>query len=162
MSVSAAEFRQVLSRWASGVSIVTTQGSSGKSGTTVSAFTSVSLEPPLILICFDQASQTLATIAQSRRFCVNILSEGQQELSNRFAKPASDDERFAGVVLQEEVAAGPRLAGAVACLDCDLDSEFVAGDHQILIGRVVQTRLGEGRPLLYFRGGYCALAPGAG
>jgi flavin reductase (DIM6/NTAB) family NADH-FMN oxidoreductase RutF len=158
MSLDTDAFRQVLGCWASGVTIVTARDGERVHGMTVSAFCSVSLEPPLVLICADRTSNTNALIARGGVFSVNILAEGQETISNRFASKAEEARRFEGLRCAEGATGCPLLPGSVASLDCAVRQTLEAGDHVIYIGEVKAARLGESAPLLYYRGRYGALA----
>lgn len=160
MSFSQRDFRDALGRFATGVTVVTARHADGRLvGVTVNSFTSVSLDPPLILFCLDREAASLAAFQDVGRFAVNILAEGQEELSVRFAAPLSD--RWDGVATTASENGSPALDSALATLDCDLDRVVDGGDHLILIGRVTALReSAEGqRPLVYFRGQYRGLAP---
>jgi flavin reductase (DIM6/NTAB) family NADH-FMN oxidoreductase RutF len=151
-------FRSVLSRFASGVTVVSARDHGGLDhGMTVSAFCSVSLQPPLVLACVDQAASMHAVLLAVDHFGVSVLSGAQESLSRHFADPASD--RWAGVAMQRGVSDVPLIADAVAYVECAMDARHRAGDHTIFIGRVIQARVGHGEPLVYFRGGYTELHP---
>lgn len=157
--VSPEQFRSVLGRWATGVTIVTSRAGERIHGMTVSAFSSVSLDPPLVLVCADKSSDTYRLIAEAGCFAVNILASGQQELSNRFASKRDEHRRFDGLETTTAVTGAPLLPGCLAHLDCTLAATHDAGDHVIYVGRVAAVD-GDGsqEPLLYFRGGYRQLA----
>lgn len=152
-SVSPDDFRAALSRWASGVTIVT---ATGPVGMTVSAFSSVSLEPPLIQVSLAKAASTCDAVLDADGFAVHILEDDQSELSNRFATPG---ERFDGLVWSPGPYGAPLLHGGVARIVCERHATADGGDHTILIGRVVQVDAHAGEPLLYYRGDYRSLAP---
>lgn len=124
---------------------------------TVSAFSSVSLDPPLVLVCADRASDTRSLIDRSGVFAVHVLGRDQEELSARFADKAREEERFRGLRLHEAATGAPILPGALVALDCRVVARHEAGDHLIYVGRVEAIREGEGEPLLYYRGRYRAL-----
>ena len=160
VSVSAAEFKATLSRWASGVSIVTSRAGERPVGLTVSAFFSASLEPPLIAVCLDRKAQTLPAILDSGYFAINVLSSEQRALSDRFATKHNEDVRFDGVALLElPDARSPLLAGAVAHLDCRLHMTQDVGDHALCVGEVLLTMTSDVNPLSFFRGSYHGLTP---
>ncbi len=145
-------WRLALGSFASGVVIVTTSDDSGRPvGTTVSAFSSVSLAPPLLLVCLDQRSRTLAAVRCSGVFCVNILSAGQGELARLFANPLATD-RFRDVPFTSGATGAPRLSGVLASIDCHLHALHVAGDHELLIGLGMQMQVIPGEPLIYSQG----------
>lgn len=158
MGVSNDEFRAALGRFASGVTVVTTRDKNdGLHGITVSAFCSVSLNPPLILVCIDNRSSSLEHLAEGCHFAVNILSEEQQHLSQKFA--SKDPNRFAGISLKEsQTARLPLLDQAIAHLECRAVYNYPAGDHTIIVGEVEAMAVTDDNPLLYCRGGYQKLA----
>jgi len=158
MSVSADAFRKALATWASGVTIVTSRHGDAIHGMTVSAFSSVSLHPPLVLVCADKTSDTNGVIARSGRFAVNVLALGQRALSDRFAVQRDEQLRFADVAWSEAVTGAPLLDDALVGIDCRVDASHDAGDHVIYVGRVEALRQREGEPLLYWRGRYRGLA----
>lgn len=151
-------FKGALRLWASGVTIITTRDGDEVGGMTVSAFSSVSLEPPLILACADKGSNTNPLIAKSGVFAANILGAGQDDLSNRFAKTGNEAVRFDGLDCKSGESGAPWIPGALAVLDCRVHSAHDAGDHIIYVGQVLDCVLGEGDPLLYFDARYRALA----
>lgn len=156
MTVDTQAFRTTMSTWASGVAVVTSSDGAVPVGLTVSAFTSLSLTPPLILICIDCRSNTLATILRAQVFAVNILAEDQAALSDCFAARHISD-KFAAVAWQTAITGAPILDGAVAWLDCELFAIHDGGDHLIIVGRVLATeaRLEQAHsPLLYYRRAY--------
>ena len=151
--VAPAEFRRVLGHFATGVTIVTTCDSDGRpTGLTASAFTSVSLDPPLVLVCIDHKSQSHGPLVDGGRFAVNILSVDQEALSRKFATTRLD--KFDGVAYRLSPLGLPILAEALAHLECVTVSTHVEGDHTILVGRVEDVSAGSGHPLLYYRGQY--------
>jgi len=160
--IASAEFRRVLGHFASGVTIVTTcDGDRRPTGLTASAFSSVSLEPPLVLVCIDHKSQSHGPLVEGGRFAVNILSVEQQPLSRKFATTRLD--KFDGVEYRLSDLGLPIIAAAIAHLECVTVSTHVAGDHTILVGRVEgAAALDGGEPLLYFRGQYDRLRGGQG
>jgi len=154
--VEPARFRQLLGRFATGVAVVTTIGPDGAPvGMTASSVASVSLEPPLISVCIDHTAAIHRAIIAAPSFVVNVLEESQEGISRRFAGEHPD--RFDGV----GYAVGPGglalLRDAHAWIECERHQVVEAGDHSIVIGRVTGGEPGEGRPLLYYRGGYGAL-----
>lgn len=157
MSVNKDEFRAALGRFVSGVTVVTTMGDDNRPvGMTVSAFASVSLEPPLILACIDKRASVHGRFAEGTYFAVNILAEDQEELSRRFA--SKDQDRFNGTRYTEGVTGPPLLDGALAYLECRVVHAYPGGDHTIIVGEVESTAVAESKPLAYFRGGYSQLA----
>ena len=121
-------------------------------GMTANSFTSVSLDPPLVLVCVDFRAKILETFHKAERLGINVLSEGQRELSQTFARRGED--RFNGVDWHAGESGVPLLPGALAWLECVLVNKVDAGDHAILIARVKHAVCHEGRPLLYFASGY--------
>ena len=156
------DYRRVMSHWATGVSVITAQGSEGPAGATANALTSLSLEPPLALVCFDISSRTLHAVRESERFCINVLAAGQEAVSRLFATKASQEEKFAGVTLRSEHGA-PAIEGSLAWLLCALDSELQRGDHVVAFGRVLGGGVEHGaKPLLYYRSEYLRMQDSAG
>ena len=147
-------------KFCTGVTIVTTKNQDGVHGLTVNAFTSVSLDPPLILICIRENGLSHSTLCECEGFVVNILSEGQKELSDRFANPALDSEqRFRDLSFQVSENGVPILAGNLGHLECRVVNQFEGGDHTIFIGQVERADFSAGkRPLLFYESGYARLA----
>ncbi len=162
MPVDRESFKQALSRWASGVTIVTSRAGDRIHGMTVSAFASVSLEPPLVLVCADKGSITHSVIAESHRFAANVLAADQGALSNRFADKRDEHRRFEGIEWKPGATGCPLLPGAVAHVDCRVTSAHDAGDHIIYVGTVEQVATTDDEPLLYFRGHYHRLGADQG
>ena len=155
-------FRRASGLWATGVSIVTTVDDAGTPfGLTMNAVTSLSLNPPLFIVCVDNGSDTLAPITASRVFCVNVLTRAQQDLSNRFAKKGS--EKFADIAHHRGASGAPVLADTLVSIECKVTAIVAGGDHQIMCGEVQAITTSEdpsARPLLYFGGRYAELAAG--
>lgn len=157
MAVTRDEFRTALSRFASGVTVVTTTDAHGKPwGMTVSAFSSLSLDPPLILICIDKKASGHGHFTPDSAFAVNILGEDQEEVSRRFA--SRDVDRFNGVGYRHGTTGSPLLEGAIARIECRVTEAYPGGDHTIVVGELVATEVADGKPLVYYRGGYAQLA----
>jgi 3-hydroxy-9,10-secoandrosta-1,3,5(10)-triene-9,17-dione monooxygenase reductase component len=156
---SSRRFRDAIGSFATGVTVVTAHGPGGPAGLTTNAVTSLSLDPQLVVVCFDNASRTLPVVAAAKRFAVNVLRAGQEELAATFASKRVADEKFADVT--HTVAHGvPVLDGALAWLACDLEELLPRGDHTIGIGAVTELDLDPGgEPLVFFRGAYGALGP---
>jgi flavin reductase (DIM6/NTAB) family NADH-FMN oxidoreductase RutF/ubiquinone/menaquinone biosynthesis C-methylase UbiE len=154
-----AEFRKVLGQFATGVTVVTTAHEGASQAMTVNSFSSVSLEPPLVLFCADKRSRTNGAIQASGIFAVNILREQQRDVSDLFAGKGTDDERQAVFAEAQVVESGsPILKDSLAFIDCRVEHAYDAGDHVIYVGRVLAASRGEsGAPLLYYRGTYQAL-----
>jgi len=156
------DFRKVLSHFGSGVTIVTTSDADKRpTGLTCSSFASVSLDPPLVLVCVDHKAQSFPALRERGRFAVNILSAGQEEASRRFATSKILD-KFEGVAHTISELGLPLLEGALAHLECVTVSAHVEGDHTIFVGRVERIGVPGGEPLLYYKGRYQKFAaPGA-
>ncbi|MGB7068048.1 MAG: flavin reductase family protein [Pyrinomonadaceae bacterium] len=153
MSITQDDFRSALSRFACGVTIVTTKDASGNlHGLTVSAFASVSLDPPLILICIEKAAGSYHAFHESGLFAVHILSAGQSELSERFASQIT--KKFEGVDMNPNLDGLPLIAGCVANLECRVRNVCDGGDHSIFIAEVQDIAFHDGDPLVYFRSDY--------
>lgn len=153
MAISNDEFRAALSHFASGVTVVTLRDKNGKlHGITVSAFSSVSLDPPLILVCIDNEAGSVYAFHESKRFVVNILREEQSQHSIQFASQIPD--KFINIHYHEGVEGIPVLKDALVNLECRLIESFVAGDHTVFIGEIERTHIKEGNPLVYYRGNY--------
>ena len=151
--ISPDDFRQVLGHFASGVTIVTTCDSEQRpTGLTASAFCSVSLDPPLILICVDHKSQSFPHLRDSGRFAINILHQEHEPLSRRFASTRLD--KFDGVAFTLGTLGVPLIDAALGHLECRTVSAHVEGDHTIFVGHVEAVTVGEGEPLLYYGGRY--------
>ena len=161
--ISADDFRRVLSHFASGVTIISTCAADGRpTGLTASAFTSVSLEPPLILVCVAHSAQSYPVLMESGRFAVNFLTAEQQDASRRFSTSKIDKfAKFDGVPYRVSDLKLPILTDALAHVECVTVNAHVEGDHTVFIGRVEACGTTDGDPLLYFRGKYASLAPGA-
>ena len=157
--ITEASFRQACGQFATGVAVATVCGPSGEPhGLTINSFTSVSLTPPLILICIDYRAQVLQVFLRASHFAVNILSDSQQDISNRFATWPAD--RFVGLAWQPGLGGAPVFPGCCATLEVANETMHVAGDHTIFIGRI--ERFGERvdlAPLLFHAGTYAGLAP---
>lgn len=156
MSIDEFRFRQALGHFASGVTVVTTEHEGRLYGMTVSSFASLSLKPPLILICVDNAVNTHAAITAARRFAVNVLEQGQEHLSRRFA--THEDNKFIGVAWHTGQFGLPVLEGVLTVIECQLRDTYPGGDHTIFIGEVMDAEINQGSPLLYYRRGYHELA----
>jgi flavin reductase (DIM6/NTAB) family NADH-FMN oxidoreductase RutF len=151
--ISPDDFRRVLGHFATGVTVITTRDADAHPvGLTASAFSSVSLEPPLVLVCVDHKSQTYPALRDGGRFAVNILREDNEAISRRFASTRLD--KFDGVPFRPGTLDLPLIEGALAHIECRTVGAHVEGDHTIFVGRVESASAGEGEPLLYFRGRY--------
>lgn len=155
MSVDPDAFRSVLGRFASGVTVVTVRDPGGRDqGMTVSAFSSVSLSPPLVMVCIGHDASLHPLIEHVTHFGVNILSATQEALSRRFAAHL---DRFDGVGFERGESGVALIEGALAFLECRIVARHPAGDHTIVIGEVEAAENRDDRPLLYYRGGYAQL-----
>lgn len=150
-------FRDTIGRFATGVCIVTASGPDGPAGMTTNAVSSLSLDPLLVLVCFDNGSRTLPVVRDAGRFAVNVLRAGQESLAATFASKRVPREKFADVTHTADHGV-PVLDDALAWLACDLVELLPGGDHTIGIGAVTHMGAGEGEPLVWFRGGYVELA----
>ena len=151
-----------MGRWATGVAVVTSRDGTGPRGATTNALTSLSLDPPLVLVALDRDSNTLRAVRASGRFCVNVLAAGQEEVARRFATKASGEEKLAG--LPHELAEGmPVLDGVLAWLVCAVEQELEGGDHTILVGRPLEAGGNrDAQPLVFFGGRYFVSAGAVG
>ena len=157
MPVSKDEFRAALGMFASGVTVVTTIAEDNNpAGITVSAFASVSLDPPLVLACVDKGASVHGCLTEGKHFAVNILAEDQEHLSRLFA--SKDEDRFSRAIYQAGVTGAPLLDGAAASLECRVVHAYPGGDHTIIVAEVESTALADRKPLAYHRGGYTRLA----
>ena len=157
--ITAAEFRHAIGHFATGVTVVTSIGADGEPvGTTANAVSSLSLDPPLVLVCFDRGSLTLAAVISHGAFVVNVLAAPQQQLSANFARRGLAA-AWDGVRHRPGRTGSPRLHGVLAALECTVEHRLPGGDHEIVVGRVrdVETADGEAAPLLYWRGTYASL-----
>jgi len=158
LSFSQAELKNAFACWATGVTIVTARAGDRIHGMTVSAFTEVSLEPPLVLVCIDRMSSTQPVITEGGCFAVNILAREQEALAKRFASNEAEDRRFSDLDCEAGATGAPLLSGSIASLDCRLETAHEAGDHIIYIGEVIGLHFSDGDPLLFYNRGYRGLA----
>ena len=150
--VDIAGFKAALGTWASGVTVITAATEDGPIGMAASSFSSVSLDPPLVMFCPAQSSSSWTQMRRADRFGVNILANDQAEVSNVFARPR---ERFSQIAWEPSAAGVPVIAGVAAYIECAFDAVHPAGDHDIVIGRITHVGVaGAADPLLYFRGKY--------
>lgn len=157
-SLDPTTFRAALGRFASGVTVLTVRSAEGADlGMTATAFSSVSLTPPLILVCVDRDASAAPALREGVAFAVHILDEAQADLSRRFA--SSDEDRFAGIAYSRGDDGVPRLEGVLARLDCRVHAIHDGGDHVIVVGAVSGATTADAAPLLYFRGAYGRLTP---
>lgn len=150
-------FRTVFGHFATGVAVVTVAGPGGEGGMTANAVCSVSLDPLLALVCFEQRARTLPLVRDAGRFAVNVLRSGAEDVARVFASKVPEGEKLRAVP-HRLVDGMPILEAALAWVVCDLRELIPAGDHEIAIGEAVATGLADGDPLLWYRGAYRALA----
>jgi len=155
--IDADEFRASCGHFATGVCVVTSLGADGPSGMTANAVTSLSLEPPLMIVCFALTSRTLAAVEDSRRFGVQFLAHDQGDVAARFASKLPEREKFDGLEWSER-AGVPSIDGCLAWLGCELRDLHPGGDHLIGVGEVVDLWQVAGDPLVFYRGDYWSLA----
>lgn len=152
------EFRNALGAFATGVTIITTRADDGTPvGITANSFNSVSLDPPLVLWSLAKTSQSLSAFETTKHWAVHILSEDQEELSNRFARRGAD--KFAGTQPSEGIARLPLLSGCATRLQCETAHVYEGGDHLIFVGRVLSFDHNECAPLAFQGGRYAVVAP---
>lgn len=156
MSVTPDEFRSVLGRFPSGVTVVTTKDEDGSDeGMTVSAFCSVSLDPPLVLICIEKTASAYKALTTASGFVVNVLSASQEQIARRFS--IVDIDRFEGVGYSRSPNDLAVLDDVLGVIECATFAMHDAGDHTIIVGEVEAAKVLNGTPLLYYRGGYAEL-----
>ena len=144
-------FRRVIGNFMTGVVVITTLDDAGPRGMTVSAVSSLSLEPPMLLVCLNAASSTQEAVRRSGRFAVNILAEHQGQVAERFARPGSDD-KFAGLPTRSGRTGVPILDGVLASVECRVAEVVGGGTHRVFLAEAVHAEAVEGAPLAYFRG----------
>ena len=152
MTIAPDRFKAALRKFATGITVVTCGGDDGPHGMTASAFASLSLDPPLILVNLARTSHTLSLIRDRGSFAVNILRGDQEEVSRAFARRGTKS--FDGLIARTGIDGAPLLAGAIAWLECRTDRIVDAGDHVIVLGEVMECDAHEGPPLLYFEQTY--------
>jgi len=157
--MDAMEFRRTLGRFATGVTIVTTLDGKTDHGMTVNAFTSVSLDPPLVLVCCDKKAESYEQLKKSRVFAVNVLSDGQKQISVNFSRSELKPIRFQNLKIRREATGAAIIEDAMAFIDCRVVAMHEAGDHVIFVGRVEKLGYKEGSdPLLFYAGKYRKIA----
>jgi 3-hydroxy-9,10-secoandrosta-1,3,5(10)-triene-9,17-dione monooxygenase reductase component len=151
--VAPGHFRDVMGRFATGVTVVTASSRQGPVGMTANAVCSLSLDPLLLLVAFDNEARTLPVVREIGRFGVNVLRADQEDLARLFASKLGESEKFAGVphTVHDGI---PVIEGVLAWVGCRLERLIPGGDHTIGIGAVESAEAGEGRPLIWFRGSY--------
>jgi flavin reductase (DIM6/NTAB) family NADH-FMN oxidoreductase RutF len=153
MAIEKNELRRVMGHFATGVTVITTLRKSGElHGLTANAFTSVSLVPPLVLVCVDKKADSYPCFDESKVFTVNILAADQEAISRRFA--VSGGEKFQGIAYRDGANGAPILEGSLGYIECRVTTAIDGGDHTIYLGEVEQAETREAKPLLFFRGGY--------
>lgn len=149
--------RKVFGKWATGVTVVTTDGPAGKGGLTANAVASLSLDPPLVLVAVAKSAGSYAEIKQNGCYAINILALAQEDVSKRFATPGPKD--FSGFRWKTAVTGAPILEDSLGYVDCRMQSILPGGDHDIFVGEIVAgDARDEGEPLMYFSGKYRRLA----
>ena len=151
-----ARFREVLGHFATGVTIVTAMEQDGPVGFTCQAFSALSLDPPLVVLAPAKSSTSWPKIAAAGAFCVNVLESRQEALCRSFSVSGAD--KFAGIGYSTSVTGAPVLDGTLASIECELEQVIDAGDHELVLGRVLALEVNEGTPLLYYRGGFGSFA----
>ena len=157
MALNPSEFRKAMGCFATGVTIITVDLEGEVHGMTANAFSSVSLDPMLVLVCVDHSTRTHAHMHAKKRFGINVLCEEQRAISDYYARPARTHEHAeaeAGARFERTAQGTPMLQGALAYLECKLHSSEQAGDHTIFIAEVEDVVVRDGDPLLFFRGKY--------
>lgn len=156
MPIDDADFKRAMSHFASGVTVVTTEHEGKPYGLTVASFASLSLHPPLVLVCIEKSVKSHDAIRQAKKFGVSILGHAQADISTRFA--SKSDDKFTGVLTRRGRLGMPLIEGAICNIECKLHAELDGGDHTIFVGEVRDIVTLEGAPLLYFRSGYHRIA----
>jgi flavin reductase (DIM6/NTAB) family NADH-FMN oxidoreductase RutF len=158
MPIDKNELRRVMGHFATGVTVITTVSKEGEMhGLTANAFTSVSLEPPLLLISVDKKAESYPHFEASRVFTVNILAEDQEALSRKFAVSGGGSKKFDGVAYRRGANGAPILEEVLSYIECGLYAAYDGGDHTLYLGEIQQAEITEGKPLVFFRGGYRSL-----
>lgn len=156
--VDAASMRDVLGHFCSGVTVITAMGVEGPVGFTCQSFASLSLDPPMVSFAPARTSSSWPRVRAARRFCVNVLADDQEAVSNAFARSGTD--KFAGIDWRPSLLGAPVLAGVVAWIDCELWAEHEAGDHTLVAASVIDLGADTARsPLLFHRGAYGLAGP---
>ncbi|HET9970149.1 MAG TPA: flavin reductase family protein [Streptosporangiaceae bacterium] len=156
-NISRGTFTEAMSRFPAGVTIVTTTDRDGRPrGFTASAFAALSAEPPLVLVCLDNSARCRDAFMTARLFAISILRPTHREVALRFA--SKQDDKFSGGEISVDHRGLARLADALACLTCEFHERVAAGDHTILVGRVVEATIGHGEPAVYFNRGFWRLS----
>ena len=157
MSIDPKEFRTALGRFATGVTVVTAKTQTEARGMTANAFSSLSLDPPLVLVCYDNKASSLNMVQEAKKFAINFLSEEQKSASDWFAGKGKDaEDQFADIPHEIGENGSPLITGHVGVLECDLHEELPGGDHTIVVGSVTRVLLEEEvrAPLLFYGSAY--------
>lgn len=157
MSTKAHELKSVMGRFATGVTVVTAMHESGPVGFTCQSFVSLSLSPPLVALAPAKTSTSWPRIRDAGNFCVNILASAQSDVCQAFA--LSGGNKFQGIDWVQGLTGSPVVLGSLAWVECRLELAHDAGDHELVIGRVLSLGVGEGDPLLYYRSQFAKLVP---
>jgi flavin reductase len=156
MTFDSKQQRKIMGQFATGVTVVTTDGEAGPHGLTANAVASLSLDPPLVLVAVEKRAHSLEYIKKNRCFAVNILRLDQEEISRRFATPGPKE--FSGLNITTATTTAPILSDCLAFVDCRVVQILPGGDHEIFVGEIVAGEFHGGEPLLYYAGGYRRLA----
>jgi flavin reductase len=152
MTFDSKQQRKIMGQFATGVTVVTTDGEAGPHGLTANAVASLSLDPPLVLVAVEKRAHSLEYIKKNRCFAVNILRLDQEEISRRFATPGPKE--FSGLNITTATTTAPILSDCLAFVDCRVVQILPGGDHEIFVGEIVAGEFHGGEPLLYYAGGY--------
>ena len=159
-SADPGRFRQLMARWATGVSVVTAREDGFDRGLTVNAFLSVSLDPPRVLVSISTDAEAWPSIHRSGTFAVSVLTAHQRGVSQRFASRVPAEEKFAGIEVHRGTTGAALLDGALAVFECQVEQEIAVADHMLVLGLVVALEEGpDGSPLLFYRRGYAEAEP---
>jgi len=152
MPIDDARFKEAMSRFASGVTVVTTEHEGSLYGMTVASFASLSLHPPLVIVCIEKSVKTHDAIRAAGQFGVSILASTQADVSGKFASKAED--KFSGIAIRRGENGIPLVEGAICTLECRVHEQFPGGDHSIFVGEVLDSQTSDGAPLVYYRSAY--------
>jgi flavin reductase ActVB len=156
MPLDAAAFRAALARFASGITVLTLRGADGRDqGMTATAFTSLSLDPPLVLVCIGHTASVAPALSGATHVAIHVLAESQEALARRFAQ--KDADRFEGLATTRGIEGLPLIDGALARLQCRIAARHPGGDHEILVAEVLEASGTDGQPLLYYRSRYARI-----
>jgi flavin reductase (DIM6/NTAB) family NADH-FMN oxidoreductase RutF len=161
--VDSETFRDAMRSWATGVSIISTQTAAIRHGMTLSTFNSLSLDPPLVLVCVQNNVRMMALLRESKKFAISVLRAGQEDISSRFAGRGTENtDRFSGLNTFTLITGSPILKNALAYFDCNIGSMYPGGTHTVIIGRVLAAKRFEGEPLVYWDRHYRKITTGEG